>query len=218
MAVAFTQQERARITECLLDTAEELFAAQGLAKTSLEELVAPAGIAKGSFYAFFDSKETLYKEVMIRRAPLIGDRLKEALSRPPSAEALAELMRQISTLLTTDPFYRRLLTHPDELRSVARRVGTEEIARVTPQILTPLLDYLSRGQRDGLIIGDVEPMTLMGVLRTTGLITMNRHLFGQDYEAVLETTITALARGLTTSNGDRNERLVEGGRHLPHDG
>ncbi|MEV0618937.1 TetR/AcrR family transcriptional regulator [Nonomuraea sp. NPDC050404] len=202
MAVAFTQQERERITARLLDTAEGLFAAQGLAKTSLEELVAPAGIAKGSFYAFFDSKETLYKEVMIRRAPQVGQRLKDALGRPPSTEALAELMRQVTTILTTDPFYRRLLTHPDELKAVARRVGPEEIARVTPQILTPLLDYLARGQRDGLIVGDVEPIVLVGVLRTAGLIVMNRDLFGDGYDQVLEATTQALARGLIISNGD----------------
>ncbi|MBF8193804.1 TetR/AcrR family transcriptional regulator, partial [Nonomuraea sp. K274] len=42
MAVAFTDEERARITAGLLDAAERLYASQGLKKTSLEELVAPA--------------------------------------------------------------------------------------------------------------------------------------------------------------------------------
>lgn len=202
MAVAFTEAERARITACLIDTAERLFGAQGLKKTSLEELVAPAGIAKGSFYAFFDSKEALYKEVMIRRAPLIGKKLKRALSAAPNVEALAELMRQTATVLTTDPFYRRLMTHPDELASVRRRVGAEEVARVTPYVVTPLLDFVTSGQRDGVIVDDIEPEVLVGVLRTVGLIVMNRELFGDGYEQVLQATIHTLARGLITSNGD----------------
>ena len=202
MAVAFTGEERERITARLLDTAERLFAAQGLKKTSLEELATPAGIAKGSFYAFFDSKETLYKEVMIRRAPLLGTRLQEALGRPPSVDAVAELMRQMTTVLTTDPFYRRLLTHPDELQAVARRVGAAEIAQVTPHLLKPLLDYLADGQRDGVIVDDVEPVVLVGVLRCAGLIVMNRHLFGENYDQVLSATIDALARGVITSDGD----------------
>ncbi|MEV0229809.1 TetR/AcrR family transcriptional regulator [Nonomuraea sp. NPDC050786] len=196
MAVAFTAEDRARITESLLDAAEELFATQGLKKTSLDELVAASGIAKGSFYAFFDSKEELYKEVMIRRAPMLGRRLAAALNRPPSAEALAALMREMIEVLTTDPFYRRLLTRPDELEAVARRVGTEEIARVTPHLLTPLVDYLAQGQADGVIVADAPPEVLVGVLRTAGLLVLNRDRFGPDHDQVVEATINALARGL----------------------
>jgi hypothetical protein len=48
----------------------------------------------------------------------------------------------------------------------------------------------------------VEPEVLVGVLRSVGLIVMNRHLFGDGYEQVLQATIAALARGLITSNGD----------------
>ncbi|MGW3349732.1 TetR/AcrR family transcriptional regulator [Nonomuraea rubra] len=196
MAVAFTAEDRARITASLLRAAEELFATQGLKKTSLDELVAASGIAKGSFYAFFESKEELYKEVMIRRAPMLGERLAAALDRPPSAEALAHLMRELIEVLTTDPFYRRLLTRPDELEAVARRVGGEEIARVTPHLLKPLLDYLARGQADGVIVADVPPEVLVGVLRTAGLLVLNRDRFGPDHPQVVEATINALAKGL----------------------
>ncbi|MET9248433.1 TetR/AcrR family transcriptional regulator [Nonomuraea sp. NPDC003709] len=196
MAVAFTTEDRARITASLLDTAEELFATQGLKKTSLDELVAASGIAKGSFYAFFESKEELYKEVMIRRAPMLGKRLAAALDRPPGVEALAHIMRELIDVLTTDPFYRRLLTRPEELEAVARRVGAEEVARVTPHLLTPLLDYLARGQADGVFVADVPPEVLVGVLRTAGLLVLNRDRFGPDHSQVVEATINALARGL----------------------
>ncbi|TDD34935.1 TetR/AcrR family transcriptional regulator [Saccharopolyspora elongata] len=201
MAVAFTEEERERIAERLLDAAEQLFAAQGLKKTSLEELSAAAGIAKGSFYAFFDSKETLYKEVMIRRAPLIGRQLASVLGQPVSVQVIAALLRQMTTVLTTDPFYRRLLTHPDELRAVSRRVGSAEVARVAPHVVTPLLEYIAKGQRDGRIVDDVEPEVVLGVLRTAGLIVMNRELFGDASDQVLDATIDALARGLVVSEG-----------------
>ncbi|MER6950516.1 TetR/AcrR family transcriptional regulator [Nonomuraea sp. NPDC000554] len=197
MAVAFTDADRERITRSLLDTAERLFATQGLKKTSLDELVAPAGIAKGSFYAFYDSKETLYKDVMIRRAPMIGERLKEVLDRPPGVEALVALMRATTEVLTTDPFYRRLLTHPDELEAVARRVGAEEVERVvTPHLIAPLVEYFAEGQGDGVLVADVAPEVLVGVVRTVGLVVLNRDRFGDGYEQVLDATINALARGL----------------------
>ncbi|MFL0287824.1 TetR/AcrR family transcriptional regulator [Mycobacterium sp. SMC-21] len=196
MAVAFTSDEKARIACTLVDTAEQLFAAQGLKKTSLDELVRRAGIAKGSFYAFFDSKESLYLEVMLRRAPRMGARLSEALGRPVDEENLVCLMRAITDVLVDDPFYRRLLTHTDELTAVSRRVGPEQLARVMPQIVSPVLDHLAAGQRDGVLVDDIAPDTLLGVIRTVGLLVMNRDRFGAGYDDVLEATIRTLARGM----------------------
>ncbi|MFF4986662.1 TetR/AcrR family transcriptional regulator [Streptosporangium saharense] len=198
MAIAFTTEEKARLTRVLLDAGEELFTTQGLKKTSLDELVASAGIAKGSFYAFFDSKESLYLEVMLRRAPQVAARVATALTGPPGEESLVAVMRAITGVLTDDPLYRRLLARPDELEAVTRRVGPEQIARVTPQIVTPLLDYLAEGQRAGVVVADIPPETLVGVIRGVGLVVLNRDRFGPAYEQVLEATIRTLARGMLT--------------------
>ncbi|TYB51147.1 TetR/AcrR family transcriptional regulator [Nonomuraea sp. PA05] len=196
MAVAFTSEEKARITGVLLDLGEELFTTQGLKKTSLDELVGPAGIAKGSFYAFFDSKESLYLEVMLRRAPRVTAGLTAALAVPPGEESLVAVMHAITGVLTGDPLYRRLLTRPDELEAVTRRVGPEQIARVTPRLVTPLLDYLAAGQRAGVLVADIPAETLAGVIRAAGLVVVNRDRFGPAYEQVLDATIRTLARGM----------------------
>lgn len=196
MAVAFTSEEKVRTARTLLDTAEILFTTQGLKKTSLEELVGPAGIGKGSFYAFFDSKESLYLEVMLRRAPRVAERVAAVLAQPASEESLVAVMRAITDVLVTDPLYRRLLTQPEELDAVARRVGPEQIARVTPQIVTPLFDYLVAGQRDGVLVDDIAPEILVGVIRAVGLVVMHRDRFAPVYEQVLEATIRTLARGM----------------------
>ncbi|MFI6321096.1 TetR/AcrR family transcriptional regulator [Nonomuraea sp. NPDC050556] len=192
MAVAFTPAEKDRITGALLDAAERLFATQGLKKTALEELTTPAGIAKGSFYAFFDSKESLYKEVMLRRAPLIADRMSGALKARPSVEALTELMRTVAEILTTDPFYRRLHTHPEEMAAVTRRVGAHEAGRVPSE----LVDYFRDGQRDGLIAKDFAPEMLVAALGAVSLVVMTAERYGEAYEQVLEATIGTLARGM----------------------
>jgi len=196
MAVAFRPDEKDRIVRVLVETAERLFATQGLKKTSLDELVQPAGIAKGSFYAFFDSKESLYLEVMLRRAPQVGAGLTEALAGPVDEENLVGLMRAITDVLVDDPFYRRLLTHADELAAVTRRVGSEQLERVTPQIVRPVLDYLAAGQRAGVLVDDITPAALLGVMRSVGLLVMNRDRFGAEYDEVLDATIRTLARGM----------------------
>lgn len=196
MAVAFTADEKDGIARVLVETAEQLFATQGLKKTSLDELVQAAGISKGSFYVFFDSKESLYLEVMLRRAPLVASGLSEALSRPVDEENLIGLMRAMTDVLVDDPFYRRLLMRADELTAVTRRVGPEQLARVVPQVVSPVLDYLTAGQRAGVLVDDIAPTALLGVMRSVGLVVMSRDRFGAEYDDVLDATIRTLARGM----------------------
>ncbi|HEY6740286.1 MAG TPA: TetR/AcrR family transcriptional regulator [Actinopolymorphaceae bacterium] len=196
MAVAFDAEERARITRSLLQTAERLFAGQGLKKTSLDDLTAPAGIAKTSFYAFFESKEALYLEVMLRRAPLVAEALAAPLRRQPSADSLSDLMQAMANVLSTDPLYRRLLTHPEELRAVRRRVRPDEVERIHPVLIAPLLEFVRRGQAEGVVVGDVPPEVVLDVLGTVGLIVLHRDEYGDSYAQVLAATIRALGRGL----------------------
>lgn len=133
---------------------------------------------------------------MLRRAPQVGAGLTEALAGPVDEENLVGLMRAITDVLVDDPFYRRLLTHADELAAVTRRVGSEQLERVTPQIVRPVLDYLAAGQRAGVLVDDITPAALLGVMRSVGLLVMNRDRFGAEYDEVLDATIRTLARGM----------------------
>jgi AcrR family transcriptional regulator len=198
VAVAFDAADRQRISEILLQTGETLFTTQGLRKTSLAELVAPAGIATSSFYAFFAAKEALYLELMVRRAPSIGRLLQNALAQQPIRAALVAVMRTTARVLEEDPLYRRLLTHPDELAAVARRLGPEQLQRIEPHLLWPLTDFIERAQREGEL-APARAEVVVAVLRTVGLIVMNRAQYGASYPEVLNLTIESLATGLVAN-------------------
>jgi AcrR family transcriptional regulator len=58
----------------LLDAATSLFAAKGIEATSIADIAAAAGVAKGSFYRYFDSREEL---VAALKARFIDDLLAE---------------------------------------------------------------------------------------------------------------------------------------------
>ena len=49
----------------ILREAEKLFERYGYRKVSIDEIVAAAGIAKGTFYLYFESKDVLYHEIFI---------------------------------------------------------------------------------------------------------------------------------------------------------
>lgn len=59
----FSDSEKERIRQKLMREGERLFAAYGIKKVSIDEIVKAAGIAKGSFYTFYPSKEHLYMAI-----------------------------------------------------------------------------------------------------------------------------------------------------------
>lgn len=62
-----TQRERSETTiEVLLDAARGEFAAHGYIVTSLDTVVAAAGVTKGALYHHFDSKQALFTAVYAR--------------------------------------------------------------------------------------------------------------------------------------------------------
>ncbi len=53
------QQQRADTAEAIFATAMRLFASQGFAATTIEQITAAAGVAKGTFFVHFPSKDAV---------------------------------------------------------------------------------------------------------------------------------------------------------------
>ncbi|MBN1536394.1 MAG: TetR/AcrR family transcriptional regulator [Anaerolineales bacterium] len=64
MPKAFTEHEKEIIHQRLLEEGFRLFSAYGLRKTNVEEIASAAGISKGAFYNFHESKEALFMDVV----------------------------------------------------------------------------------------------------------------------------------------------------------
>lgn len=64
VCLAFTEQKSEMIRKDLLNEALRCAVTIGMRKTSVEQLTEAAGIAKGSFYRFFPSKELLFFAVL----------------------------------------------------------------------------------------------------------------------------------------------------------
>lgn len=75
----FSEQEKEIINKKLLLEGERLFTMYGLKKVTVDDLVAAVNISKGSFYAFYPSKEHLYIEINFRLQDKIFLEIKEAI-------------------------------------------------------------------------------------------------------------------------------------------
>ena len=199
MPPPFTEKEKARLRQKMLHVARDLFARQGLKKTSLADLTSSVGIAKSTFYVFFESKEALFLEVLAEDGPAVEAQLRAALVAAPDArEGIARLLRGIVHELETNALTRRLLTHPDELQLLADYATPEQLAASNNNGLALIAPYLQAGQVSGQVIKG-DPVLFARIISAVTLLTLHRDQIGANqYDKVLNTLIELLARALTT--------------------
>lgn len=111
MVTAFTDQERDIIRSQLKAAAGEYASSIGMRKTTVDELAARAGISKGAFYKFYDSKEMLFFEVvedwlneLYNRAWEVMQNNADSNDRERMAKSLLEVCRVVQEYSLMD-FY-----------------------------------------------------------------------------------------------------------------
>lgn len=129
MAQAFTPEQLSLIREKLLESARRHALQTGVRKTSLDTLTAEAGIAKSTFYKFYESKEKLFMEVAAQWEAQILSRAAQTLR---SREGMSNKARAARFVLAAfegvhslglvrfmreDLPYLTSLISPDEARS-----------------------------------------------------------------------------------------------------
>ena len=77
----FTTAEQELISGKLVTEGIDLFTASGYAHVTVDELVERAGISKGAFYLFFDSKLSLYREVVRIISERVDEQVPELIDR-----------------------------------------------------------------------------------------------------------------------------------------
>ncbi len=108
MPKAFTHEERTFIREKLMVAGLRHFERGGVRSLRIDELCRDVGIAKGSFYGFFPSKEALYFALAEQRdAQHKKEMMAEIVATPGGAEAaLGTLFDSMLKRLETDPLIR----------------------------------------------------------------------------------------------------------------
>lgn len=76
----FSSKERKRIYEILLEKGKEMFNEKGFYEVTAEAVALEAGIAKGTFYHFFENKEHLYMVINNRIQEEVFESIRKILS------------------------------------------------------------------------------------------------------------------------------------------
>lgn len=95
MSRSFTDYEKDNIRKSLLEVCKQSWTQYGYKKTSVDELCKHAGISKGAFYLFFESKEALFCEVLCTVQEQICDTASEIMEKQKDRRGVTEALKWI---------------------------------------------------------------------------------------------------------------------------
>ncbi|MFC7081182.1 TetR/AcrR family transcriptional regulator [Halorussus caseinilyticus] len=199
----FDADERERIRGRLRETGRDLFARYGLDKTTIADLTDPAGIANGTFYRFYDSKEQLYFEILREE----GERLAEDIiadsfeTHDDPEAAIVAFLTLLCEEIETNPLVRRLVVD-DDLSRLMAQFSDEQLREEQAESLSYVVPYVEKWQAEGRLRED-DPEVLAGVMGVVKFAAYHKDDFHSEefYRAVRDALVETIAAGLTRSSG-----------------
>jgi AcrR family transcriptional regulator len=175
-----------------LRQALDLFWERGYEGTSLNDLAAAMGIASGSIYACFGSKEDLFRQVMALYGATSGEPPRRALREEPTARAAIHAMLQATADQITGPdtphYCMLVLAAP--VGAVENHAVREFLAERRRGQHAAIKDRLALGVTDGDLTA--PPTTLDAIARYYTTVVQGLSLQARDGATrdELETVIT----------------------------
>jgi AcrR family transcriptional regulator len=195
MPRAFSDADRDRIRKRLRQAGRDAFATVGLRRTAVDDLVRAAGISKGAFYLFYESKEELLQEILEHLEGTVHTSVLERVCTPAltARDSLRELLRQTVAARRADPLLSKIA--PEELEQLARRVPSERAEALRQADITAVTRWIYYWRARGIAL-NFDAAVLTGAMRT--LVAAGQHeaeigpqLFPRALDALIDSFVTA---------------------------
>ena len=159
--------ERGRRTQrAILDAAAAEFGEKGFHESSIVSITIRAGVALGSFYTYFESKETLFKALVADMSGRVRDHVAPALHGPHGA--LAAEGAALKAFLDFAREHKEIYRIIDEAEFVAPEDWRAHYLNTAARILERLQAARAKGEL-AVEPGEVHAWAIMGMNVFLGL-------------------------------------------------
>jgi TetR/AcrR family fatty acid metabolism transcriptional regulator len=160
------QYKKAARRESILQAAIEIFSKKGFRSATISEIAERAGVAEGSIYQYFKSKEDLFFSIPVEKT--IEFRTQVELHLSGIAGALNKIRKFVWYFLyffTVNPEYGRMLMLDMRVNKSFVRTETYNFLKKSVE---HVLEIIDEGQKEGVIRKDINVYVLrhliLGVL------------------------------------------------------
>ncbi|MCO4773901.1 MAG: TetR/AcrR family transcriptional regulator [Deltaproteobacteria bacterium] len=178
----------------LLEVAEQLFLESGYSKTSVSRIVKTAGVAQGTFYLYFSTKEEILLE--LRRGVL--RRLRRAFKAAASSDAPPDARLAMGFVAVAEEVVRNVPLLR-QFRSAETAVQTEQVVLDgRNSMAAPIAALLDDGVAAGAFVVDSVPIAAHAVLSLVSDLVYTSAAYGEPAPigSLVPTTTRLLLRSL----------------------
>lgn len=207
-AIRDDQKELRR--QAILDVAWSLFEAQPYETINMQEVAAQSGLAKGTLYLYFQTKEELFLAVLEQQFEAWTEEINRSLAELPQTSLLEIVVETFSNALGDHPALLRLLAMGHSI--LEQNVSLETVIRFKASTYTRLdkigsqLERLLPQLKTGegalfLLYGNALIVGLYGMANPTPKVaealatSPALHRFQLDFTHHFQTSMLALLRG-----------------------
>ena len=214
-AAARSQAARHERKQQILGAAREIFAKRGYARTTVDDIALEAGVARGTFYLYFDDKRDAFEELVDAFAGQIGGAIVRIVTddtkRSVSSQVLENIRAILGVCLAERSMTKILFTDA---------VGVDpEFERKLTTFYDSVVQLLTESLKDGQALGvvaDGEPRVLayltIGALKELLYQAVTLGLAAESAEALTKQVYDFLCSGYLRVEADAQGRKVRPGR------
>jgi AcrR family transcriptional regulator len=186
----------------IIVNARDLFYSKGFKDTSVSDITQKSGIAVGSFYKYFKSKEEVFLDVFMTESIQLKKQIMENvdLNRSP-VDVVKEIILNLFLGIRSNPVLREWYSRDvySKLETYLQEDGTKVLEDYYSYDL--FLTVIKKWQAEGKFRTDIESEHILAILNTFQYIDLHKEDIGEAYfPQLLEYVIEFVVKGLYTND------------------
>lgn len=200
------KEHNERLNE-ILDTAQNLFIQKGYTKCTINDILTAIGIAKGTFYHYFKSKEEVLDAIITRTADLAFTRA-QSIATQTTLSPEEKLLQVFLSMQVTDDMSAELIDqmHCSENALMHQKTLTAMIEAIVPVLVT----VTEEGNEKG-VFHCQYPKEYMQIFMVSSLNLMDDGIFTfepQEQQMIFRALISVLGKMLGIDDAPIWEKVL----------
>ncbi len=159
--------------ERILEAAAELIVRWGYKKTTVDDIAKQAGVAKGTIYLHWKTREELFKAVLIHEELELMEDLKQRIASDPEGATLHGMLKHATLATMKRPIWKAVMTRDTEMLGTLLQDET-----AIQRSIENFKIYFNVLHEQGLIRSDLDMKQLMYLVNaiTVGFLLIDSFL------------------------------------------
>ena len=166
----------------IIDTAQNLFMTKGYSACSVAEIIDAIGLAKGTFYHYFKSKEEVLDAIVDKGTDMIVNRIYKVL-RDDKLDYIEKIVGSLFSMQIEDSMGGEIL---DELHKAENSLMHQKSIYMIVNRVSPLLEELIiQGNKDG-VFKCKHPRQYLKIILSSSVTLLDDGIFPMTKEEKME--------------------------------